>query len=397
MISNSPVTSFNPPKRVLMGPGPSDVAPRVLAAGARPTIGHLDPAFIGLMDEIKGLLQYAFQTGNGLTMPISGPGSAGMEACFVNLVQPGDIVIVCINGVFGGRMKENVERCGGRAVVVEDEWGKPVDPAKVEAALKANPGAKALAFVHAETSTGVASDAATLCRLARQAGALSIVDTVTSLGGIAVKIDDWGADAVYSGTQKCLSCPPGLSPLTFSDRAVEAVKASKTKCQSWFLDFSLLLGYWGGGAKRAYHHTAPVNALYALHESLVMLREEGLEAAWARHAKMHRALRAGLEAMGLSLLVAPEHRLPQLNAVRVPNGIDEATVRARLLERFGLEIGAGLGTLAGKVWRIGLMGASSTPTHVTLCLTALESVLAEMGAPVKVGAALPAANGVLWG
>ena len=397
MISNSPAASFNPPRRVLMGPGPSDVAPRVLAAQARPTIGHLDPAFIGLMDEIKALLQYAFQTGNALTMPISGPGSAGMEACFVNLVEPGDTVIVCVNGVFGGRMKENVERCGANAVVVEDAWGTPVDPAKVEAALKAHPGAKAVAFVHAETSTGVASDAATLCRLARAAGALSIVDTVTSLGGIPVKVDEWGADAVYSGTQKCLSCPPGLSPVTFSERAVEAVKNRKTKCQSWFLDFSLLLGYWGGGAKRAYHHTAPVNALYALHESLLMLREEGLEAAWARHAKMHAALRAGLEAMGLSLLVAEPHRLPELNAVTVPEGIDEALVRARLLERFGLEIGAGLGALAGKVWRIGLMGASACPTNVTLCLTALESVLAEMGAKVEVGAALPAANAVLWG
>lgn len=395
--SNAPVQPFNPPTRVLMGPGPSDVPARVLAAMARPTIGHLDPAFIALMDEIKGLLQTAFQTRNALTMPISGPGSAGMEACFVNLVEPGDTVIVCVNGVFGGRMKENVERCGGRAILVEDTWGTPVDPAKVEAALKANPGAKAVAFVHAETSTGVASDAAALCRLAREHGALSIVDTVTSLGGIPVLVDEWDADAVYSGTQKCLSCTPGLSPLTFSARAVEMVKARKSKSQSWFLDFSLLLGYWGGGNKRAYHHTAPVNALYALHESLVMLHQEGLEAAWARHARMHDALRAGLEAMGLSLLVAPAHRLPQLNAVCVPDGVDEALVRARLLERYGLEIGAGLGALAGKVWRIGLMGASCTPTHVTLCLTALEGVLAEMGAPITVGAALPAAGKMLWG
>ena len=395
--SNAQVRSFNPPSRVLMGPGPSDVPARVLQAMARPTIGHLDPAFIALMDEIKGLLHYAFQTRNGLTMPVSGPGSAGMEACFVNLVEPGDTVIVCINGVFGGRMKENVDRLGARAVVVEDAWGTPVDPAKVAAALKAHAGAKALAFVHAETSTGVASDAARLCRLAREHGALSIVDTVTSLAGIPVLVDEWGADAVYSGTQKCLSCTPGLSPVTFSDRAVEALKTRKTRNQSWFLDFGLLLGYWGGGAKRAYHHTAPINALYGLHEALVMLHEEGLEAAWARHARMHDALRAGLEAMGLSLLVAPEHRLPQLNAVCVPDGVDEAAVRARLLERFGLEIGAGLGALAGKVWRIGLMGASCTPTHVTLCLTALDSVLAEMGAAIAPGAAVAAANRVLWG
>ncbi len=396
MSANQPVPSFNPPSRVLMGPGPSDVPARVLSAMARPTIGHLDPAFIGLMDQIKEMLQQAFRTRNALTMPISGPGSAGMEACFVNLVEPGDTVIVCINGVFGGRMKENVERCGAKAVVVEDAWGSPVDPAKVEAALIAHPGARAVAFVHAETSTGVASDAATLCKLAREHGALSIVDAVTSLGGIPVLVEAWGADAVYSGTQKCLSCTPGLSPITFSERAVEVVKNRKTKNQSWFLDFGLLLGYWGGGTKRAYHHTAPVNALYALHESLVMLHEEGLEAAWARHAKMHEALKAGLEAMGLSFLVAAEHRLPQLNAVCVPAGVDEAAVRARLLERYGLEIGAGLGALAGKVWRIGLMGASATPTHVTLCLTALETVLAEMAAPVKAGAALPAAAKVLF-
>ncbi|MBF0325265.1 MAG: alanine--glyoxylate aminotransferase family protein [Alphaproteobacteria bacterium] len=389
--------SFHPPKRLLMGPGPSDLHPRVLAAMAQPTIGHLDPAFIGLMDDIKRRLQAAFGTANELTMPISGPGSAGMEACFVNLVEPGDVVVVCVNGVFGGRMKENVERMGGHAVLVEDSWGSPVDPAKVEATLAAHPGAKALAFVHAETSTGVQSDAAALCALAAKHGALSIVDTVTSLGGIPVAVDAWGADAVYSGTQKCLSCAPGLSPITFSPRAVEAVKARKTKCPSWFLDFSLLLGYWGGGAKRAYHHTAPVNALYGLHESLVLLEEEGLEQSWARHALQHRALVAGLEAMGLGLPVAPAHRLPQLNAVTVPDSIDEAAVRAQLLSRFGLEIGAGLGALAGKVWRIGLMGQSASPAHVMACLTGLETVLAEMQAPIATGRATGAASQILFG
>ncbi|MEW5728987.1 MAG: alanine--glyoxylate aminotransferase family protein [Pseudomonadota bacterium] len=380
-----------------MGPGPSDVHPRVLAAMARPTIGHLDPAFVAMMDQVKFLLQYALRTANALTLPISGPGSAGMEACFVNLVEPGDTVVVCVNGVFGGRMKENVERCGATAVVVEDAWGSPVDPAKVEAALKANPGAKALAFVHAETSTGVASDAAALCALAREHGVLSIVDTVTSLGGMPVLVDEWGADAVYSGTQKCLSCTPGLSPVTFSPRAVEVVQARGRKNQSWFLDFSLLTAYWGGGAKRAYHHTAPINALYALHESLVMLHEEGLETAWDRHARHHRALRAGIEAMGLEFLVAEAHRLPMLNAIKVPDGVDEAAVRATLLSRYGLEIGAGLGALAGKVWRIGLMGQSCTAAHVTDCLTRLETVLAEMGAPVQPGKAVPAATRVLFG
>ena len=396
MPSNLSPGSFHPPRRLLMGPGPSDVHPRVLAAMAQPTIGHLDPAFIAMMDEVKALLQFAFRTANELTMPVSGPGSAGMEACFVNLLEPGDTVVVCVNGVFGGRMKENVERSGARAVVVEDAWGSPVDPAKVAAALKAHPGAKALAFVHAETSTGVRSDAAELCRLARAAGALSIVDTVTSLGGIPVLVDEWGADAVYSGTQKCLSCVPGLSPVTFGPRAVAALTARRGKVQSWFLDFSLITAYWGGGAKRAYHHTAPVNALYALHESLVMLAEEGLEAAWDRHARMHRALKAGLEAMGLVLPVAEPWRLPELNAVGVPEGIDEAAVRSRLLERYGLELGAGLGSLAGKIWRIGLMGQSATPAHVTACLAGLEAVLAEMGAAITVGAALPAANRELF-
>ncbi len=393
-MSNLPVQSFQPPLRILMGPGPSDVHPRVLAAQARPTIGHLDPAFVGMMDELKVLLQAALRTGNEMTFAVSGPGSAGMEACFVNLIEPGDTVVVCVNGVFGGRMKENVERCGARAVVVEDAWGTPVDADKAAAALKANPGAKALAFVHAETSTGVESDAAALCALARAHGALAMVDTVTSLGGIPVLVDQWGADAVYSGSQKCLSAPPGLSPVTFSPRAVEALKARKTKVQSWFLDLSLLTAYWGGGAKRTYHHTAPVNALYGLHESLVMLHEEGLEASWARHRAMHEALKAGLQAMGLGLLVAENARLPQLNAVIVPDGVDEAVVRSQLLARFGLEIGAGLGALAGRVWRIGLMGQSATPRHVMACLTALESVL---GAKVPVGGGPAAASRALFG
>jgi alanine-glyoxylate transaminase/serine-glyoxylate transaminase/serine-pyruvate transaminase len=367
--------SFIPPQRILMGPGPSDVHPRVLAAMARPTIGHLDPAFVGMMDQVKALLQHAFQTGNELTLPISGPGSAGMEACFVNLVEPGDTVVVCVNGVFGGRMKENVERCGGCAVVVEDAWGTPVDPDKVEAALKANPDAKLVAFVHAETSTGVRSDAARLCALAREYGALSIVDVVTSLGGIEVAVDAWGADAVYGGTQKCLSAPPGLSPLTFSPRAVERLKARKTKVQSWFLDLTLVMGYWGGGAKRAYHHTAPINSLYALHEALLMLVEEGLPAAWERHAAQHLALRRGLEGLGLSLPVEEPYRLPQLNAVTVPEGVDEAAVRTRLLTEHNIEIGAGLGALAGKIWRIGLMGQSATPDHVAAVVKALTAVL----------------------
>jgi alanine-glyoxylate transaminase/serine-glyoxylate transaminase/serine-pyruvate transaminase len=370
-----------------MGPGPSDVPARVLGALARPTIGHLDPLFVGLMDDIKQLLQYAFQTSNELTLPISAPGSAGMEACFVNLVSPGDKVIVCQNGVFGGRMKENVERSGGVAVMVEDEWGKAVDPDKLEQALKENPDAKIVAFVHAETSTGVQSDAKTLCDIARNHDCLTIVDTVTSLGGTPVMVDEWGIDAVYSGTQKCLSCTPGLSPVSFSDRAVAAIKARKTRVQSWFLDLNLVMGYWGSGqAKRAYHHTAPINALYGLHEALVMLEEEGLENAWTRHQRNYQALRAGIEAMGLSFLVAEAQRLPQLNAVVVPEGVDEAAVRARLLDEFDLEIGAGLGALAGKVWRIGLMGHASNMKNVMYCLGALESILTDMSIPINGGA-----------
>jgi len=378
-----------------MGPGPSDVPPRVLGAIARPTIGHLDPLFVQLMDEIKTLLQYAFQTRNELTLPVSAPGSAGMETCFVNLLSPGDKVIVCQNGVFGGRMKENVERCGAIAVMVEDNWGEPIDLAKVAQAFDENPDAAVLAFVHAETSTGVVSDASALCAMASERGALSIVDTVTSLGGIELKVDDWGADAVYSGTQKCLSCVPGISPVTFSPRAVERIQNRSTRVQSWFLDMQLVMGYWGGSSKRAYHHTAPVNDLYALHESLVILEEEGLENAFARHRLNHRALVAGLEAMGLGMAVEAEHRLPQLNLVAIPAGVDDAAVRSALLNDFNLEIGAGLGALAGKTWRIGLMGHSSSANNVLFCLSALEAVLSsQQGFDLNAGVAQQAAQSV---
>ena len=277
-----------------MGPGPSDVSDRVLQAMARPTVGHLDPSFIGMMDEVKTLLQGVFQTNNELTFAVSAPGSAGMECCFTNLVECGDKVIVCQNGVFGGRMKENVERCGGTAVMVEDDWGSAVDPEKLEAALKAHPDAVVVAFVHAETSTGAQSDAKTLVDLAHQYGCLTIVDAVTSLAGTPLKVDEWGIDAIYSGSQKCLSAPPGLSPVSFNARAAEKIRNRQGRVQSWFLDLNLVMGYWGGDGKRAYHHTAPVNGLYGLHESLVMVQDEGLENAWARHQRNHEALRDGL-------------------------------------------------------------------------------------------------------
>ena len=388
--TSSNVGSFYPPQRTLMGPGPSEIHPRVFSAMGRPTIGYLDPVFVEMMEELKELLRYAFQTKNALTFPVSGPGSVGMEMCFVNMVSPGDKVIVCRNGVFGGRMIENVERCGGTAIVVDDPMGKPVDPDKVREAFKANPDVKVLAFVHAETSTGVRSDAKTLAEIAKEFGALTIVDTVTSLAGVPVLVDEWGLDAVYSGSQKCLSCTPGLSPITFSDRVVELVKTRKHKVQSWFMDLNLLLGYWGE-TTRTYHHTAPTNALYSLHEALIMLRDEGLEASWARHQRNHKALKAGLETLGLSYLVEEQYRLPQMNAVNVMPGIDETEVRRRLLVEMNIEIGAGLGALAGKIWRFGIMGYSCKMENVMLCLCALESVFDDMGAKIDLGAAEAAA------
>ncbi|MCL1125897.1 pyridoxal-phosphate-dependent aminotransferase family protein [Shewanella surugensis] len=375
MLLAPSIQPFFPPQRTLMGPGPSDVYPQVLAAQAKPTIGHLDPLFVGMMDELKSLIKYAYQTTNAMTLAVSAPGSAGMETCFVNLVEPGEKVIVCRNGVFGDRMRQNVERMGAIAVVVDNEWGEAVDVDALESALKAHPDAKFVAFVHAETSTGALSDAKALCTLAKRHDCLTIVDAVTSLGGVELRVDDWGIDAVYAGSQKCLSCVPGLSPVSFSPAAVEKLKSRKTPVQSWFLDQSLVMGYWSGEGKRSYHHTAPVNALYALHESLRLLAEEGLEAAWQRHQDQHWALRQGLEELGLKFVVPEEVRLPQLNTVLIPEGVDDAQVRQRLLQEYNLEIGAGLGAFAGKAWRIGLMGYGAKRENVSLCLKALADVL----------------------
>jgi alanine-glyoxylate transaminase / serine-glyoxylate transaminase / serine-pyruvate transaminase len=368
-------SSFIPPHITLMGPGPSAVHPRVLNALARPTIGHLDPAFVHCMDEIKALLQYAFQTKNPLTLAVSGPGTAGMETCVANLLEPGDTAVVCINGVFGKRIQAMVERCGATAICVEQPWGEAVDPEAVAKTLQAHPEASVLAFVHAETSTGALSDAQTLAAIARSYDCLSLVDTVTSLGGVPLFVDEWGLDAVYSGTQKCLSAPPGLSPVTFSARAQRRLKQRKIPVQSWFLDLSLVMDYWGQGQKRSYHHTAPVNSLYALHESLLMLKEEGLKQAWERHYTNHRQLREGLEALGLSFVVEPSCRLPQLNTVWIPEGYDDQAVRNYLLQVHFLEIGGGLGDFAGKAWRMGLMGYSSRPQVIQHCLAALEDTL----------------------
>jgi alanine-glyoxylate transaminase/serine-glyoxylate transaminase/serine-pyruvate transaminase len=378
-----------------MGPGPTEIHPRVLTTMSQPAIGYLDPVFVEMMEELKSLLRYVYQTKNALTFPISGPGSVGMEYCFVNMVAPGDKVVVCQNGVFGGRMLENVIRCGGVPILIEEKWGQPVDPQKLEDALKKNRDAKVVAFVHAETSTGAQSDAKALVKIAHKYDALTIVDAVTSLGGTKVLVDEWNIDAIYSASQKCLSCTPGLSPVSFSERVVERVKNRKDKIHSWFMDMNLLLGYWGasGTPARTYHHTAPTNSLFALHEALLLIREEGLENSWARHHRHHMALKAGLEAMGLTFVVDEKYRLPQMNAVYCPKGIDEAQVRRTLLNEFSLEIGAGLGPLAGKIWRFGLMGYSCRPENVMVCLSALGSVLADMGMAVHVGDAESAAHG----
>jgi alanine-glyoxylate transaminase/serine-glyoxylate transaminase/serine-pyruvate transaminase len=338
---------------------------------AAPVVGHLDPEFIVIMEEVKSMLRQVFQTKNELTFPVSAPGSAGMETCLVNLLEPGDEALICVNGVFGNRMSDIVERCGAKLVRVDAPWGTAIDASQVEGALKAC-APKLVAIVHGETSTGVLQPLQEISQMAHSAGALFVVDTVTSLGGVDVRVDDWGIDAVYSGTQKCLSAPPGLSPVSFSPRALEVVEHRKTKVQSWFLDLNMVKNYWG--VQRVYHHTAPVSANYALHEALRMVLEEGLEARFERHRHIHGLLRQGLEELGFEFVVRPEYRLPQLNAVRIPAGMDDRKVRKRLLDEYNIEIGAGLGDFAGKVWRIGLMGCSCTKNHVNLLLSALHEI-----------------------
>ena len=381
---------LKPSSRVLMGPGPSDVSDRVLRALAAPTIGHLDPEYLAIMDETRSLMQTVYRTKNQMTLAVSGTGSAGMETCVCNLIEPGDEMIVCVNGVFGTRMRDVAERYGATVHSIEEDWGKSIDPQRVADALKAHPNTKVLGIVHAETSTGAHQPLEEISKLVHDAGALLLVDTVTSLGGMDVRVDDWQIDAVYSGTQKCLSCPPGLSPVSFSDRAIEVIDNRKTKVRSWYFDVTMLRNYWG--SDRVYHHTAPINMTYALRESLAIIVEEGLEARIARHDLNHQALRAGLEAMGLEYI--PERSLTTLNAVSIPDGVNDAEVRSKLLNSYGIEIGAGLGPFKGKAWRIGLMGHSSNRRNVTLCLSALDMLLCEQGIEVKRGAALEAAIGV---
>ena len=368
--------SFKPIDRILMGPGPANVHPQVLEALSKPTLGHLDPQFIELMDEIKGLLKYTFKTGSEHTFVLSGPGSLGMEACLVNLVEPGSKVIVCVAGYFANRMTQIVSKLGGRVVIVKDDWGRAVDPQKLESALKDNPDTKVVAFVHAETSTGALSNIKLLSEIAHKSGALVIADVVTSLGAVDVYVDDWQLDAVYSCSQKGLACVAGMSPISFSERAVHFVKNRKTQIQSWFNDLTLLEGYWNGPGKRAYHHTAPSNHYYGLHEALMILKDEGIENAWKRHRENSAKLISKLKSqLGLEPIVPDGERIPHLLTIKVPEGIDEAKVRSELLAKHNLEIGGGLGDLAGKVWRIGLMGYNSNEKLVDFCVNSLKDVL----------------------
>lgn len=364
---------FNPKARFLMGPGPSDVNPRVLKAMSTPMIGHLDPQFIQIMDEVMEMTRQLFKTKNQVTSVISATGSAGMETCFVNLLEPGDTALICSNGVFGNRMCDIVERCGAKLVRVDAPWGEPINPGHVKEALE-NCNPKLVAIVHAETSTGVLQPLEEISKMVHEADALFVVDTVTSLAGTEVMVDEWGIDAVYSGTQKCISAPPGLSPVSFNTRALEVMDSRKTKVQSWYLDLSMIRKYWTG-AKRAYHHTGPISMVYAIHEALRIVHEEGLEARFERHKQNHQMLKESLDKMGFEFVVAPEFRLPMLNAIRIPEGIDDATVRGRLLNEYNIEIGAGLGDFAGKVWRIGLMGESCTQNHINMLVGALQHIL----------------------
>ncbi len=374
-MDHPPASPYLPAERILLGPGPSPVPQRVLRALAAPTLGHLDPQYLAIMDHTCAMLREVFRTKNPLTFPVSGTGMAGMECVAVNLLEPGDEAIVCVNGVFGTRMKDVMERCGATVHAVEAAWGDVIALEQIRAALDAHPHTKLVGVVHAETSTGAHQPLEGWAELVHARGALLAVDAVTSLGGHELRVDDWGIDAVYSGTQKCLSCPPGLSPVSFGPRALAAMDARKSKVRSWYLDVSMLRKYYtgGGGGGRVYHHTAPINMTYALHEALTIVLEEGLDARIERHAQMHRRLRAGLEAMGLRYI--PQRSLHSLNCIGLPAGADDAGVRRRLLEEYGIEIGAGLGPMAGKAWRIGLMGHGSTVRNVDLVLTALRTIL----------------------
>ncbi len=386
--------ALNPPVRILMGPGPSDIHPRVLEALGKGTVGHLDPYYLEIMNDMQRMLQALLRTKNTMTLAVSGTGSAGMEATVVNLIEPGDSMVVCVNGVFGGRMLDVATRAGAKVTPVEKPWGQTFKPEDLNEALqKAKP--KVVGIVMAETSTGAWQPIEEISKLVHDSGALLLVDAVTSLGGVNVDVDKWNIDAIYSGSQKCLSCPPGLSPVSFNQRAMDVILNRKTKVQSWYLDVTMLAKYWG--SERVYHHTAPINMTYGLYEALRLVHEEGLESCFARHLLNHRALKAGLAALGISYTAEEGHQLPMLNAVRIPEDVDDATVRNDLLNRFGIEIGGGLGAFKGKVWRIGLMGYGARPNNVFVLLSALEQLLAEQNHCFEHGASIAAATAVYSG
>ncbi len=383
------IGQLNPGQRILLGPGPVEVSPRVLRAMSGNMLGHLDPQFLQIMNETMELIRFVYQTRNQLSVPISGTGSSGMETVMVNLIEPGDKVIICVNGVFGQRMRDMAGRCGAEVISVEAPWGQPIDSAKVRQAFHDNPGVKLCAVVHAETSTGVLQPLEEISHIVKQHSAMIVVDAVTSLGGIELKIDDWGIDACYSGTQKALSCPPGLSPVTFNEKAAEVISQRKIKVQSWYLDLSMIRNYWG--KERVYHHTAPINMIYGLREALLIVKEEGLKQRFARHKRNSHAFISAIEAMGLSMVAPDGFRLPTLNAFKLPQGMDDLKGRKFLLEKYGIEVGAGLGDFKGTVWRIGLMGESSRRKYVMLVLCAIADAFAQQGHPVNIGAALEAA------
>ncbi len=390
MTLNTSYLDLNPPQRILLGPGPSNVHPRVQMAMLAPVVGHLDPYFITIMEDTMKLLRKVFRTNNMLTFPISGTGSAGMEASFCNFLEPGDVAIIGVNGLFGERMVDNAQRCGAKVIPLNAEWGRIIEPEVIEKALKSEERVKLIALVQAETSTGVLQPLVEASQLAKQYEALFLVDTVTSLGGQEVAVDDWGIDICYSGTQKCISCPPGLAPFTANQKAFDSLQKRKNKVQSWYLDLSLLFGYWS--SNRFYHHTAPISMIYALHEALALIADEGIEARVQRHLKHGSALQAGLEAMGLKLHAQEGHRLSSLTTVRIPPEVDDVRVRQRLLNEFSIEIGGGLGPIKGQVWRIGLMGHSSSAENVLLLLSALEKLLMSEGYSVQSGAGVIAAT-----
>ena len=386
------IGELNPHLRLLLGPGPSPVHPRVLKAMSSHVVGHLDPDYLAVMDDCQQMLRQVLNTRNRVTFPVSGTGSAAMEASICNMIEEGDTAVICVNGVFGERMADVAGRYGAKVIRVDAPWGRPIDPQDVKKALDAHPGAVLVGIVHAETSTGVLQPMEEIGEICRKHGALLLMDCVTSLGGVPVEVDKWGVEVAYSGTQKCLSCPPGVAPITFSERALGRARERKGKVKSWYFDVTLVEKYWG--QERVYHHTGPISMSYAIREALRVVLEEGLEKRFARHALASQALRAGVEALGLSMFAQEGFRTPTLNTVTLKPGVEDGAVRRRLLNDFDIEIGGGLGPVAGKIWRIGMMGHGATQANVVYLLSALEVIFRQMGYTGSVGSAVVAATRV---